>query len=110
MTAPYFGIQEGLDGDVVSLRLTGELDMGSVPVLEQRLEQLGAENRLVALDLSELEFVDSTGIHALVEAVKASRERGAWLRVDPDLRPQVQRVLRLVALEEFLVGDGCGGR
>jgi anti-sigma B factor antagonist len=110
MTATYFAIQEGHEGDSVRLRLSGELDLGSAPVLRQRLEQLRAERRLVRLDLSRLEFMDSTGVHTLLQAVTASREDGSRLRVDPDLAPQVHRVLTLVQLEDFLVGDDSDGR
>ena len=49
------------------------------------------------------------GIHTLFQAVTACREDGSWLRIEPDLAPQVQRVLRLVRLEDFLVGDDSDG-
>ena len=48
------------------LRLVGELDMLTAPELEAALVQ--ADNgRVVTLDLAELTFIDSSGIHLIAE-------------------------------------------
>jgi anti-sigma B factor antagonist len=100
----YFEIQETYDGDWVRLRLTGELDLGSAPVLRHRLAELRAEKRLVRLDLSGLEFMDSGGIHLLIGAFNDAREDGWQLAIDSALYPQVHRLFRLAALDSIIPG------
>lgn len=51
------------------LRLVGELDMASVTDLRAALAKLAGGP--VTLDLGELTFIDSTGLHALVVYAKS---------------------------------------
>jgi anti-anti-sigma factor len=59
-------IEASEDGAVVTLRLTGTLDLSTVRVLDAASGRLPAGCRSVVLDLSGLAFLDSTGIGALV--------------------------------------------
>ena len=65
--APTLDIESHpLDGGV-ELVLTGELDISSVSQLRDELRRLRtAEVPLVRLDISALEFVDSTGLRSLL--------------------------------------------
>jgi anti-sigma B factor antagonist len=77
------------------ISLYGELDLASAPMLEQGLldaEAAGAA-RLV-LDLSGLEFIDSTGLHVLVRAHERARETGQQLSLVRGPRA-VQRLFEL---------------
>jgi anti-sigma B factor antagonist len=84
---------------VVTVR--GELDLGTAPELEGPLEEaVGAEEPLL-IDLSECEFIDSTGIAMIVRAWQrlgngdAGRERVAICSDNE----QVRRVLEITGLE-----------
>jgi anti-anti-sigma factor len=90
----------------VRLKLVGELDLATVPMLEEELKRLRAEKVKVRLDLSQIDFIDSTGIRLLFRAVKESRDGGMPVQVDPTLTTAVKRALSLVQLDEFLVDDG----
>jgi anti-anti-sigma factor len=57
------------------LRLTGDLDMGTVDDLNEALAGLG-ENGTVTLDLAELTFIDSSGLHAIIRYAR-SRQGGS---------------------------------
>ena len=76
------------------VHLTGELDVETTPQLEQTLSDPESQARLVVLDLRELAFMDSSGVHAIVNASARARQRGRRLVV---LRgpPEVDRVFRL---------------
>jgi anti-anti-sigma factor len=100
----YLQIHELHDGSCLRLRLTGELDIGSVPELRHRIEELRDEKLPVRLDLSGLEFMDSSGIHLLVTAFDHARTDGWDFEVDPALTPQVARLFRLSNVH-FLVGS-----
>jgi anti-sigma B factor antagonist len=89
-------------GDVTVLSLTGELDISSAGRVEKEISR--AEERqpgALILDLSALEFMDSTGLRIVVSADARARERGGRFAVvrGPDA---VQRIFRITRLDERL--------
>jgi len=60
---------------MVVVRLDGELDLASAPLLESEMErpEVGAAARVV-LDLRELQFIDSTGLRTIFTAQARSRD------------------------------------
>lgn len=101
---PPFDITESTADGVLRLSLMGELDRWSAPILEDRLARLRVVRTPVRLDLSKLEFIDSTGIRLLIQSVGDARIKGWQFRIDKDLAPQVQSVFRLVHLDRFVDG------
>ena len=88
------------------LILTGELDIASAPGLRKRLHELGAARRSVRLDLSQLDFMDSTGISIILLGLKDSIRNGWKLEVDPDVSPQVGRLIEITSLDRQLWPEG----
>jgi anti-anti-sigma factor len=88
-------IDRASENGVVELRLHGELDLASSPLLEGEIEEVegSAHSRLV-IDLSELEFMDSTGLHVLVAAHERSLANGHQLSLRRG-QPAVQRIFEL---------------
>ena len=82
---------EGTDAVVL---LAGELDISTSPDLQDALAGLTGEARRVTVDLAELEFMDSTGLAALLGAHKALQERGGTL----ELRHPSKMVIGLVQI------------
>ena len=80
-------------------RLSGELDMVSVERVRSVLEgALTAEDDRLAFDVSELQFMDSSGIALLVSAARTARQ--------VELRhptPIVRRLIELTGLTELLL-------
>ena len=75
------------------LTVAGELDLATAGELERAVSVcLAAGNHDVALDLSGVVFMDSSGIHALSIAQRIVSAAGGRLRV-VDLSPAVERVL-----------------
>ncbi len=94
----------------VTVALTGELDLSSVGKVEEALRRAEADPpALLVLDLSELNFLDSTGLRCVVTADERAREQGRRLVIvrGPDA---VQRVFSITRLEERLemVDDASG--
>jgi anti-anti-sigma factor len=83
----------------------GELDRWSAPILEGRLASLRAVRSPVRLDLSRLEFIDSTGIRLLVQSVGDARLKRWEFQIERDVSPPVLSVFRLVRLDRFV--DSC---
>ncbi len=59
----------------------GELDLATAPQLEEALEAARASARLVVLDLRRLTFLDSTGVHLVIDAGTRARRSGRRLVV-----------------------------
>lgn len=82
-------------------RLTGLLDAFSEPtfrkVVTKCLED-GPAN--VILDLSTIDFIDSSGLGALVQLAKKSQTSGGILQIVSN--PRVTQTVKLVRLEQFL--------
>jgi anti-sigma B factor antagonist len=63
--------------DAIVLRATGEIDMSTVDVLRGELDTARGEATTVLLDLSGVTFMDSTGLHLLLDASHSSAV-GDW--------------------------------
>ena len=86
--------EELRDGAVV-MRLSGEVDISSANLMSQQFEALaGRGNTAVILDATKVTFMDSTGLHALVEGKRILHEAGTRVFLVPS--NQVRRVLELV--------------
>jgi anti-anti-sigma factor len=93
-----------LDDGVFVVAVTGELDLSTAPDLERPLEETVASGAgSVLIDLSECEFIDSTGIALIVRT---------WQRLDRkadgdgdgqvvicNCNDQVRRVLEITGLD-----------
>lgn len=82
------------------LRLRGELDVASCVILKEHLDS-NADARLLAVDLRELEFIDSSGIGLLVGAAKRAQEQDAGFAL-VNGSGQVRQLLELTGLAEHL--------
>lgn len=86
---------EEIDNAVTVLTLVGEVDLESAPVLAEHLGVLVDQKpATVIIDASEVTFMDSTGIHTLVEGKRALHEIGTSLVLVSSRI--VRRVLELV--------------
>lgn len=86
----------------VHVRLAGELDISTATRLEDSLQRAEAEGpALLVIDLSGLDFMDSTGLRLLISADGRAREAGRRL-VLVQGNEMVRRVLRLTRLDERL--------
>jgi anti-sigma B factor antagonist len=82
----------------VVVSVHGELDLASAPVLQRQLLALvNLPVPSIALDLSELSFMDSTGLSVLVRARHVADDHGvAFELVNPS--PEIDWMLSLTGL------------
>jgi anti-sigma B factor antagonist len=70
-----FEIRQSAQGPAGKLEVLGELDMRTTDQLTQSLNELLAHGATdVTIDLSQLSFMDSSGLRLLIEANNRSRE------------------------------------
>jgi anti-anti-sigma factor len=83
--------------------LHGEFDMAATFTVEPALERLLDERDLdaITLDLSDLRFIDSTGVGVLIRISDEARSRDAELTIVPG-PPEVQRVFEVAGLVDVL--------
>ena len=84
--------------------LRGELDIDSAPDLERVLLRSRPASQRVVLDLSELEFMDSTGLRVLVRA-RAVAEDGGWEVVLRDVPPTIRRLFDMTGVHGALPAE-----
>ncbi|KIL98228.1 Anti-sigma F factor antagonist (spoIIAA-2) Anti-sigma B factor antagonist RsbV [Paramagnetospirillum magnetotacticum MS-1] len=87
------------------MTLSGEVDLRHSPTLRKALMDLMLEKRPVAVDLSRVEYIDSSGIAGLVEAYQMARKNDTRF-VLAAISDPVRRVLQLSRLDRvFTIAD-----
>ena len=91
--------REAADGGrAIRLRVVGEIDMSTAPTFEEALSSaLDEEPERLMIDLSELNFMDSSGLNALVRARNAMDDTGIELVIS-GVSDQVRRLLEVSGL------------
>jgi anti-anti-sigma factor len=87
--------------DVTRIVLTGELDIATSPRLRAALSSPADGSVLVILDLSELTFMDASGLSVILSAHDRLRENGGRLVLTPGPRP-VQRLFEITGTDRRL--------
>ena len=90
------------EGDVHTIALSGEMDLSNAGEVERELLQVEATDaQTIVIDLSRLQFMDSTGIRLLIAADARSRADSCRLRLT---RPPtaVARVLCIAGIDGLL--------
>jgi anti-sigma B factor antagonist len=89
------------DGAAV-IRPNGRLTMIVTPQLRTLITDTVRSGRSrIVVDLSTCEFVDSSGLGALIAGLKTARQAGGDLRI-AGVGPQIATVLRLTNLDRVL--------
>lgn len=98
MIQPSFSYSE--DGAWSILRVHGELDIATAPLLRQRVIAIVSSGvmRLV-LDLTDVDFIDSTGLGVLIGALKRFRTNDGQLRLVMDKESSRWRLFETTGLD-----------
>jgi anti-sigma B factor antagonist len=97
-----FWIDVEPQSDTVQLIPAGELDIATVGQLQRELDDLiEAGFGQIVIDLRGVEFIDSTGLHALVEAHERAKDEGWQLALVPG-RHAVQQLFEITGTIEQL--------
>ena len=94
-------------GDYVVLALVGEIDLYTAPRLQSELTSALSDGKptQIVVDMSGVEFCDSTGMNVLLAAHRAATERGGQLALAAP-RPSVRKILEVTGLQSvFTIHD-----
>jgi anti-sigma B factor antagonist len=87
------------EGKTVILKLGGEIDMKTSTGVKSKLKELFENKpRVLVVDMTEVEFMDSSGLATLVGALKWCRTNGSELRL-AGLAQGVRSVFEICRLE-----------
>lgn len=81
MVVSMFGVEQVAEGDRVSVKVTGDVDLATADKVGEALLDALTKANEVWVDLSAVTFLDSTGIRALVQAHRKADSQGAKLYV-----------------------------
>ena len=97
-----FGVERRDNEACAVLSVQGEVDLTAAPRLRQALVTIVAEGHdRVVVDLTGTEFLDSTGLGALVGGLKRIRARGGEMRVVCS-SPRVCKVFEITSLDRVV--------
>ncbi len=91
-------VEEG--GEYVVCRPVGELDAYTVSQFRESLAELAASPRLL-IDLSDVPFMDSAGLGALIGGIRRAREAGGDVAVACS-RPTLTRLLHTTGFDRIV--------
>ena len=98
---PRFRTEEVAIGAAAMVMLHGELDLESEKLVVASFDRaLNRHPSALAADLRALTFMDSTGVHALIDAERRCRRQGARFFVIRGCAP-VDRVLSVLGLDRL---------
>jgi anti-anti-sigma factor len=102
--AEVLSIEANRDRSGITIILAGEFDMaGTQRFWAFMSEALAADPKALTIHAGGLEFIDSSGLQALLRARDAATEAGVAFRVS-DPSPAVRRILDLFGVEDLLTG------
>ena len=88
---------------VFVLVLGGDIDVATAFTVRDALDRvLAAGHRLIVLDLSDVRFIDSTGLGVMVGRLKAVRDLGGDLHL-VCTSPRIIRVMSITGLDSVFV-------
>ena len=88
-------------GDVSVLTLSGRVDRGGATEMELVLmAELKEGHTQIALDLSDVPYINSTGLRVLANVLIQARDGGGNL-VLVNLHPRVKRVFEIIGFLQF---------
>ncbi len=84
----------------VILEMTGRLNIEEVNFFESEYDKFITWKRYIALDMGGINYIDSSGIGALIKAMNMAKNINAELLL-LELKPTVMNVFKLAYLDKF---------
>jgi anti-sigma B factor antagonist len=96
-----FGAEIKLLGGKVTVTISGEVDLSCADALLKCLGEAASKSAHITVDLSNVTFIDSSGLGALVVAQKQLRGNDGSLTLRSPQK-QARAVIRIAGLDEML--------
>lgn len=90
------------EGQKLIIKLAGEIDIYTAPKLKEALvPHTREENNVLIVDLTEVNYMDSTGLGVFISVLKSTRENGSSFQI-VNLQERVLRLFTITGLDEIM--------
>lgn len=90
------------ENQVIVLKLKGEVDVYTAPKLkEQLLSLFDVKNTAVTIDLSHVDYMDSTGLGVLIGGLKAAKANEGHIKL-VNATPRLERLFSITGLADVI--------
>lgn len=87
-------------GNSVSIVVVGDIEMMTIKEFKEKLFEIGQNtDKDVELDLSNVDYIDSSGVGVLISLMKLQKKKGKNFKITK-VSSQVMNVLQLSSLSE----------
>ncbi|HNR89734.1 MAG TPA: STAS domain-containing protein [Spirochaetota bacterium] len=89
------------DGNTqVDIVVSGDIEMMTIKEFKEKLFEIGQNaNKDVEIDLSKVDYIDSSGVGVLISLLKMQKKKGKALKIEK-VSSQVLNVLQLSSLSD----------
>ncbi len=95
-------IQVKEDDDVVTITVQGDIEIYTLDEFKKVLISVGhSSDKNIVIDVSTVNFIDSSGIGALISLYKLQSKKGRKLTIR-NASPDIQNILKLTTLSDVL--------
>jgi anti-anti-sigma factor len=102
---PLLTLEKQNAGDMVTVLCRGKVVSDTVPVLQKEVRPLIDQFKTIVLDLTDVSYMDSSGLGALVGLFASAKRAGKQLKLI-NLGARIQELLRITNLLNVFEGYG----
>ncbi|MCU0847999.1 MAG: STAS domain-containing protein [Spirochaetes bacterium] len=89
------------DGENVQITVNGDIEMMTIKTFKQKLFEVGQNvDKDIELDLSNVDYIDSSGVGVLISLLKLQKKKGKSLKISK-VSTKVLNVLKLSSLSDI---------
>ncbi len=84
----------------VNISVKGDIEMMTIKSFKQKLFEIGENiNKDIEIDLSDVDYIDSSGVGVLISLLKLQKQKGKTLSINK-VSPKVLNILKLSSLSD----------
>jgi anti-sigma B factor antagonist len=93
-------IQINEENEVVKITVNGDIEMMTIKNFKEKLFEIGHNiDKNIEIDLSSVDYIDSSGVGVLISLLKLQKKKGKELFIRK-VSPKVLNVLKLSSLSD----------
>ncbi len=86
--------------DIIVLKVHGDIEMMTIKTFKQKLFEVGQNTEKdIEIDLSDVDYIDSSGVGVLISLLKLQKKKGKALKMEK-VSSKVLNVLKLSSLSD----------
>lgn len=91
-----------IENDITLLRVTGDLDMYTLPKAKNIIKQImDSGHHRILIDLENMDYIDSSGLGFFIGTLKKLKEKGGALKLI-NLNSYIQGIFKLINLNYII--------